>query len=59
MAEGDCGAGALSIALTTELMAGIDYTIPTPDLSGADFVIPSEDPEIRSMGRLFGLPMLT
>jgi hypothetical protein len=45
MAEGDCGAGALSIALTTELMAGIDYTIPTPDLSGADFVIPSEDPE--------------
>jgi hypothetical protein len=45
MSEGDCGAGALSNALTEELMAGVDYTIPTPDLSGSDFVIPDDDEE--------------
>ena len=45
MAEGDFGSSALSLALSTELLEDVGITIPTPDLSGSDFVIPSEDPD--------------
>jgi hypothetical protein len=45
MAEGDFGSGALSTALTAELLEDVNFTIPSPDLSGSDFIIPDEDPD--------------